>query len=300
MEIDDDYDEYQEHTNQNIHSRSIGSANYDHCDNTTKTARRLNNTPPIPKEKSNRSKLNFCVCFTIIPIVIASLCIPLYFYIWQEDGLDDARQMFPSIEKLLYQDHVKRITLRSLYEFHQTKSKIILVFVGTTGVGKTYTVNLVKKYFPDEEISNVNFVLQPHINSIDQLDSNICDFVIIDDLRIDNLEDVISYITKLPDKCIFIIPIFNIHDVDDNMKYTMNKNHYETIKYKFESKFPSIANIVLFNNINRRTLEEWLKDELKKRDISDEDDAIYSLLDGHDIEVYGFKGLVSKINVLGL
>ncbi|GJQ83717.1 hypothetical protein Trydic_g20596 [Trypoxylus dichotomus] len=91
-----------------------------------------------------------------------------------------------------------------------------------------------------------------------------------------------------------------LNDISIKPKQQMNIDHFKKIKLKFEEKFPMIANVILFNNLNRNTVEKWLRLQIKERGLSNEEEIISSLLEKYDVEVYGFKGLIPKINIFEL
>lgn len=284
MDVDDDEYDY------NLHAKPY----------TTYEARRLN-TKSIPlKRKCDKSKTNSST-YLLGSLIVVLLCyIIFHLNLFEESKLEPPQHIINDLENILHQDHVKDITSRSLNNLGKTNSKKILAFVGSTGVGKTYTVNLIKKYFSKDHVIDLSFALQNYHNIISKLSADGCYFIIIDNLKINDLESVTLLMNTLPDKCMLIVPIFNIHDIDDNLVYTTNFNHYKRIRDKFQGEFPKTADVVLFNNINRDIIEKWLKNQIRERGLTHKEEEIFSLLEDYDVEVHGFKGLLPKINVLAL
>ncbi|KRT80778.1 hypothetical protein AMK59_5520 [Oryctes borbonicus] len=294
MDADDDSDceeicEYNDHSKFDNVRRRL---------NEKKPGRRLNTScwtqHPHKKQRDN-SKLH-CTIYFLVPIIISLLCYVLWLHLFQKE--DEPTHIIPDLKNVLYQDHVVQITSRILNNLNKESSKEILVFVGTTGVGKTYLVNLIKKHFHKEFIIDVNIILQKHFNTANKLSQKGCYFIIIDNLKIENLEPVAVFVNMLPNQCILVIPVFNIQEISDDLTYTTNIDYFRRIKKKFDGQFSKIANVVLFNNMNRDKIEKWLRLQIEEKEFSNKEETISFLLEKHNVEDYGFKGLVPKINLL--
>lgn len=293
MEIDDaENDEYDCDEQNALHENNeiLSSVTHNH-----KSARRLNNGSKSLKEDNDKSKLSFFIIFFVATVIFAWICYKGYYFVPAHKRYEHIMKIYPSLNKILDQDHVLGVTLENLNKLYEHNSfKNILVYVGATGVGKTHIANLVKQYFPQEYTIDINFHLLNDEDSLD-ISLNDCYFIIIDNLKMNDLEAVLTYINKLPDKCMLVLPIFNIHDVNDKLEYVVNYDNFYSIRTGFNRKFSSNTDIVLFNNINHYTLEKWLTKQMDEEEFADNKQDILSVLNEHDVENYGFKGLMTKI-----
>ncbi|CAD1478029.1 unnamed protein product, partial [Heterotrigona itama] len=102
----------------------------------------------------------------------------------------------------------------------------VLCLIGGTGVGKSYTANIIIKHFPvKEEILIYDTLLHysTNRNILDSFDSY--QLIIMENLKLRNLDifsNMIDVLNKKKDKCITVIAIFNIEEVNNNLERTIN------------------------------------------------------------------------------
>lgn len=177
--------------------------------------------------------------------------------------------------------------------------KKILPFVGKTGVGKTYLMNILKRHYKNVvfEVNKMqlnNFIIKDELfNNFKKCESNL---LIVDNLHVNNVQSVINFITSLPyDYKILVIIIFNVDILDDNLYYKFDTDNVNLIIENF-NRSPLNCDIVTFNNVTYDDIKSWLIKELIKFDtpIHERDNIMNNVIDNHDIR-RGFKGLQSKL-----
>ncbi|KAK9882449.1 hypothetical protein WA026_021480 [Henosepilachna vigintioctopunctata] len=209
----------------------------------------------------------------------------------------------------------QNIAIRTLYQsvkklYEEGDTKILTCLVGPTGVGKTYSINILQK-FVNYKIIHVfhspdlpNLIKEHNTFSSHLLQDIVYSdhiIIILDDLKITDLEDVQSFIqiiSQLQDINMLLISIFNIQNIDDNFNTFMNYEHLAIIKDNLESLFQHFY-FAQFNELNEDVIKVWLRRELLSKNVSENnyDEIINKLLNSQDINSHGLKGISSKLMV---
>lgn len=200
-------------------------------------------------------------------------------------------------EALHHQDEALNVIMKNIDRMESWHEGIkVLPFIGTTGVGKTFTVNIIKKHFFSTLVHEVT-----NIHDQQKVISNLygccCNLIIVDNLKASDLEDFLGFIEKLPKSYdILIIPIFNIHDTNDGVTYQISEDDFKLIRETFDA-IDLYYDLVIYDALDQLTIEKWLRKQLydKKIDESKHDTLVQSILDRDNVKYKGFKGLNFKL-----
>lgn len=187
--------------------------------------------------------------------------------------------------------------ISSLYSKSEwPKKKKILVYTGGIGVGKTLTIDIIKRHFPKQGVLEIVHFDQ----KADKFYSNICcNLVVIDNLNVVHTKDVIELLKTLPDnRYTLVITVFNVQKTDSDLNYHFDYEAVDTIHREFTASslyFESCK----FNTLDESTALIWLKREFAKRGI---DESIQKnitdyVLANSNFTQTGFKRLGQKLSL---
>ncbi|KAF5272789.1 hypothetical protein FQA39_LY07816 [Lamprigera yunnana] len=188
------------------------------------------------------------------------------------------------------QDEAMPVISCSLDDMIHKRQVKLIALIGTTGVGKTHTANLLKKFFVPEHINDIiipNFALTNELKYFSQ------NLIIIDNLKLTNLKALKEFIDKLPkNHRVLVVAIFNMHDVS----FSNDVNDYSKI-----NECGIDFNIAIFREVLQETVEKWLEGKLNDMgiDVSRHSEIMKHILSDDHVKVYGFKGLDAKLSVIG-
>ncbi|CAH0545814.1 unnamed protein product [Brassicogethes aeneus] len=207
------------------------------------------------------------------------------------------------LETLVYNqaDSIRAIA-NSLEERPNWPNKLKVVgFIGTSGVGKTYIANIVKKYFHPRLVHELNGhnlgKMDKQKTIVDGINPSSCNLIVIDDLHKDDSDAVFAFIDSLPrDSFILVLCIYNIQYGDDNLDFYVDYKGIDVIRKKFEGS-KLCHDLVVLNELNidwgRKYLEKISSSKNVGKDVYDK--IIYGLLKNHKFDSYGLKGLYPKL-----
>ncbi|XP_017887873.1 uncharacterized protein LOC108629616 [Ceratina calcarata] len=183
--------------------------------------------PLVAKSKipaKQKSHMCYYSCLTLFALPIIAMILSLFVNL-NVHTICHRATLFSNASQNLQQaihgqdDSVSKIITHLDQDFFYLK---VLCLVGGTGVGKSYTAEIIMKHFPlREEIFTYDLLVDPLSDetSLSSLES--FHLIIMENLKLRNLDifvNVIEKLSKKKDKCITIIAIFNVAEVDDNLK----------------------------------------------------------------------------------
>lgn len=130
-----------------------------------------------------------------------------------------------------------------------------------------------------------------------KLNSYSCNLVIIEDLKVKDIENVILFIKGFPEsKFSLVIPVFNVQYTDDNLNHKINYDDYTLIEREFD-KTNLFHEVVLFQEINKSVAENWLYKQYNSKIENKEDNKLKNIIENHNFKYNGLKGLAAKIKL---
>ncbi|KAK5640001.1 hypothetical protein RI129_010812 [Pyrocoelia pectoralis] len=287
------------------------------CDNVPKVKRRLNITnPTISETQSYLEQIDPPVisAFGKLLLVLLSICA------FSMTGLMIYGERYITINRLSQFNHLQsdleanllgqreaiKLIVNSINVINsQHGVSKIMTFVGTTGVGKTFAANIIKRHFISDHVHEIRredlhkLVLDNVV--INKLDVCCCNLIILDNLKGEDLSNVVQFINSLPTEqySLIILPIFNVHHTDDGVTYKINKTEYQNIRLTIDNVGIDF-DLVIFFEPAQDVVQDWLYRKLKQQGTAEDryDFIIKDLLKDNQVKNRGFKGLEKKLSLI--
>ena len=249
-----------------------------------------------PKNASKCSKIKaLCVCFVTILLILSVIFVLLFSAPLHEDQNNKHSITFATavveLEKQIFgQDRA----IQDLTNYLQQNSPFlkVIALVGGTGVGKSYTVEIIGKKFRER---NSNF--------LNNLFSSRADLIIFDNLKEEHSSDVINFIEThretYGDRYNTILAVFNVEQMNDDSTRSIDLNKsINTIKNTFADANLNIK-IIPYESLSEDALEKCIINTAKNTRLTLSQDQI-ALIKRQLIENNtGCKGAYGKIQVIG-
>lgn len=239
------------------------------------------------KNASQYSKIKkaLCICFVIILIFVFLLFL-------HEDQDDKHSNTFTTAivelkKEIFGQDRAVQILIKYLQQ--DSPFLKIIALVGGTGVGKSYTVEIIRKNFYEK--SNNRFF------------SSRADLFILENLREEHLLDVIQFV-KMHQKTYdnrygTILAVFNVEQMNDNSTRSIDLNKSINIMKNTFADANLDIKIIPYESLSEDALEKCIKKNAKNIKLTLSQDQI-ALIKQQLIENNtGCKGAYGKIQVIG-
>ncbi|XP_012522920.1 uncharacterized protein LOC105828902 [Monomorium pharaonis] len=244
--------------------------------------------------------LEYCI-FSLLSIMLIAIAAIFLHENENHTHSSDFETVIIELKKHIYgQDNAIQLLTEALQL--DTPSFRVIALVGSTGVGKSYTVEIIKKYFPRpyairqyyppvENLKKINFLfLHPNL-------------IILENLKEDDATSVVNHIKEFEDtyknQLMTILVVFNIERIDND--FTRRVNMYESL-YAIETPFLNehISHVIIpYEFLSEEVLEKCITDAMKASNLMLTDhqffDVKYNLLQSKT----GCKGAYAKVQVFG-
>lgn len=262
----------------------------------------------ILHENINNKRNTFKIFLISIPVILCAYYLRLYISssfanfdtkILLGDIMNDLRQNVLHQDNALYKisNHLRCL------ELENCSHDKVLAFIGGTGVGKTFTSEIIKKYIPNTFTYSSNHVLfyksDQHNELTKSLAINNCSFIMFDNVQLSSVLTLSKFLKSLPEKCVLVVLIFNVQDTDDLEIFTVNwKQSIDIVQSFFQQNI--FIEPVKFNAVDESVIRRWLPIQLKKWgfDESKHNSIIEDILQSHNIRYFGFKGIQAKVKLM--
>ncbi|CAG9864149.1 unnamed protein product [Phyllotreta striolata] len=253
--------------------------------------------PVVRNDKTNR--LLFII-FTIMSIV--SFCIYINFVVFVNSDI----QVDNIKTDLINSVHGHRPLVDSITRVLETRQNWrdklkIIAFIGSQGVGKTYTANLIKMHFPSnlvhELYGNQLYQKTEKQRILDGIKNCCLNLIIVDDLKQTDSNNLYDFINSLPKNTfILFIAIYNIHYTHDDMNTIVKHEDIVKIRDSFDASGIIDYDLLVFEDFTELQIKDWLRKQLKSKNIAIRDEEMFleNILDAHNVQ-HGLKGLHSKL-----
>ncbi|KAK2587877.1 hypothetical protein KPH14_003974 [Odynerus spinipes] len=270
-------------------------------------------TSPVVKNE-NRSATSFfskLVFFMLIPILVFLIAASL-------NREEDVNKVLPSGVPKYACDHRPYFSNASIELQHKIygQDEIILplirfletykacarmaVLVGSTGVGKSYTIDIIRRNFPTG-----SKILQyiPPLNKVEinEISSYRCNLVIFENLKENDILDVIDLSTeilKLEKTCVTILAVFNVEKVSRELSRTIQLDgKVAEIKAAF-SKANINANIFGYKLLNEEALEKCIEQAIKDSYLDLSKNQVQEVKQSLLTSNSGCKGAYAKVQII--
>ncbi|EZA58934.1 hypothetical protein DMN91_010589 [Ooceraea biroi] len=258
-------------------------------------------TRSLVSRRSTKRKSKFSwncgLFFVALSLFISTVSIILQ----QEDNRhsSDFVDAVTELKKRIYgQD--RAVEILSEYLLLDEPSLKVIALVGGTGIGKSYTMEIIKEnfprryyitqFFPPIKDTDATFILYPQL-------------IILENLRESDLVDLMGFLKTLKkdvnDRCMTILTVFNFERMDDKAIRSINLN--ESLK-TLESFFVAgdiEAKVIPYHSLSEDVLEKCIADATRNSELvlsTKQVDLVKQYLFMHNA---GCKGAYAKVQVIG-
>ncbi|XP_067216341.1 uncharacterized protein [Linepithema humile] len=184
-------------------------------------------------QNATSSKTKCCSCSIFFKVFF--LLLPLLFIIfatilYHNDDHKHSSDYVNAIAELKKEIYGQDEAIETLIEYLEldTPSLKVLALVGGTGVGKTYTVQIIKENFPREYTVHQYY---PPIKNVKSINFSFLypDLIILENLKERDLKDVVDFLKRRSDvssdRYVTVIAVFNIEQIDVDFTRSIDWNH---------------------------------------------------------------------------
>lgn len=178
----------------------------------------------------------------------------------------------------------------------------VLCLIGGTGVGKSYTVDTIAKHFPFRKAIHTYDALLDYsmdINILNSLPSY--QLFIMENLKIKDLDvfsNILDALSQKRDKCITIIAIFNVEEINDNLerKIDLIQSRNKIQEILIRKKIDSL--IVPYQPLSEETLQTCIIEAATASDLTLTLDQINEIKKSLLQFGSGCKGAYAKVQII--
>lgn len=242
-----------------------------------------------------------CVCIFTIFIGILALFLNLDSFI-----ICDHTTLFSNASLELQQKvYGQRNAISNIISFLSTDTFYVkvLCLVGGTGVGKSYTAGIIAKNFPNK---NGIFVYDPvlkdaiDMNALNSSRSNM--LLIMENLKmkdIDFFSDTMSLLSKNKNKCITVLAVFNVKNINNYLeRETSSVQNENAISKAFDNTNIKFL-IVPYKPLDDQVLEMCITEAARNSNMTLAQNQIHVIKQSLLFSNSGCKGAYSKVQVIG-
>lgn len=248
-----------------------------------------------PKLTNRWSKSLFFILVVLSAVIISSLVTEFY-----EQPFNFANASLELARKIYGQDEA----IVQLSEYFQLSSGDfdVVTLVGGTGVGKTYTGNIIKDHFPHRH--NIYEYIPPLSNAIQaysMLSALHSNLVVLENLRTQDLKDLVNFVEYFHNQKdrprVIILAMINPQTVDDNLHKSIDLD--QSIR-SIEAAFSNVnipIKAIAFRDLEPRVLEACIKEEARNLNIQLTDHQIEEVKKSITRFQSGCKGAYAKVRL---
>lgn len=171
----------------------------------------------------------------------------------------------------------------------------VICLIGGTGVGKSYTMEIIRKNFPvKKRIIEHNLALGSDIDTRALKSSDSYDLLIVENLRMRDLEvfnGILDALKENEDKCITVFMVFNVENVDLIESRTAITG--STAKRNID------ISVIPFEPLGEQALEMCIREVARQSDLRLTQSQISEIKERLLLSDSGCKGAYAKVQVIG-
>ncbi|XP_076649803.1 uncharacterized protein LOC143357297 [Halictus rubicundus] len=294
-------------THQPPESKPVDAAKEKNTDSYEGVKRKLRPLIATISKSPVKKKRNMCcrglVCLCIIPVVVAIIALflnPVTYMVCNRTTLFESG-IVELKEKLHGQENaVKNIVYALQNDIDQFK---IVCLIGGTGVGKSYTTEIIVNNFPRKEkvsLHDATIGLEFGKNVINSVGSS--ELMIVENLKMNNLHgflQLFNELKKINNKCITIFAIFNVENVNEQLIRNVDlTKSVDEINQASADKLMDIS-IISYEPLNASALKMCIKDAAAYSNLQLSEDQVNEALQILLSSGTGCKGAYAKVQVVG-
>jgi len=241
-------------------------------------------------------------CNFVLFFIVFSFLIGMVSIILQQGNNRHSSDFVDAIVELNKRIYGQQEAVEALSEYllmDQPAMKVIAL-VGGTGVGKSYTVEIIKENFPRKYYvsqlfppitsTNAVFILHPQL-------------IIVENLREQDLSSLLSFLKTLQknarNKYITILTVFNVERMDENATRSIKLDASQQKLKNFFALGNIDAEVIAYHPLSEDTLDKCITDATERSGLilsNKQIDLVKQYLFTHNA---GCKGAYAKVQVIG-
>lgn len=179
----------------------------------------------------------------------------------------------------------------------------ILCLIGGTGVGKSYTAQIITQHFPLQKDIFIYDGQLDHVTDMNTLNSfDSYQLLVVENLKIKDLDtfsNIISRLNKRKDKCITVIGIFNVEEVNDNLERKIDLIQSASTIHKALANKEIDNLIVPYQPLNSETIKICITEAAAASNLILTLDQINEIAENLLLFGNGCKRAYSKVQIVG-
>ncbi|XP_031840443.2 uncharacterized protein LOC116430436 [Nomia melanderi] len=261
-----------------------------------------------PKAKDPvKKKMNSCccnlICLCALPIVVAIIALflnPITYTVCNRAILFSTATL--ELQEKLYgqENTIKNIASALQNDIEHLK---VICLIGGTGIGKSYTAEIIIKNFPLEKKVYVHDVTLGHDLNEKILNSfRSYELLIIENLKMKDFDIFLSILDTLKganDKCITVFAIFNVENINEQLTRDIDLlKSSAQISQVSADKMIDIS-VIPYAPMNEEALKMCIRDEAAYSNLKLSESQINEVLQSLLLSGSGCKGAYAKVQVIG-
>ncbi|RZC32949.1 hypothetical protein BDFB_001869 [Asbolus verrucosus] len=253
------------------------------------------------KQKSSGVVSSGSCIFTFILFIVTLLIYDVILV--AQDTVDVQAVKTDLLNNVYNQTEAVSIIIDSLNRLYNNEQHVQIVnFIGSTGVGKTFIANVLKRHFHPSvyELNGFFDNIQKNVlHKIKRASSSYPNLIVIDDLTVTDIDKLLNFLKEIPQEVMaLVVCIFNIQETDNDLHHSISYAHSDKIIKKF-NKAEILHKVAKFHEFDRNQASDWVIKQLILRGVDPQlhSDIVESVLLDQNVRYHGLKGLSSKINL---
>ncbi|XP_017794157.1 PREDICTED: uncharacterized protein LOC108575776 [Habropoda laboriosa] len=299
-------------------SRNSGKANTEiKRTDTTKEKEKNENTykdlkkrfrPLIVKKKNpTNKKMNvyYCSCLTVCIIPAIVVMFALFFNLDQTERICNCETLLSNASLELQQKihGQEKAISRIIRYFDENYSHLkVLCIIGGTGVGKSYTAKIITKHFPlKNDIFIYDAVLDRSVDLAAQSSLGLQQLLVVENLKLKHLNifsDIIDVLRKTKDKCVTVVAIFNVEEVNSSLERKVDLVQSENAILQAMADKKIDLSIVPYEPLNEEALEICITEAALTSGLTLTSDQVNEIKQSLILSGSGCKKAYAKVQVI--
>ncbi|XP_044270760.1 uncharacterized protein LOC123015213 [Tribolium madens] len=251
--------------------------------------------PPETEDKTPLGSSTHTGYISTFILLISTLII--YDVVMVTNGTVDFEALKADLRNSVYnQSDSVRVITESLDKIQKNDQSVdVIIFMGSTGVGKTFTANILKKHF-----NPFTYELRTPLHNeqiFSTIKRNRHNLLIIDDLTLDDTDNLVLFIKNIPqDVGALVVCIFNIQETDNLLNHRINHDYIDKIVDKMNLAKISYT-VAKFHEFTEDQVKGWVIKQLEMKGVDKQfhSKIVQTVVGNQNVRYNGLKGLNSKI-----
>ena len=264
--------------------------------------------PLVPNTKvAGKRRRSMCccnlMCLCMVPIVVGLISLLINPVTYQ---ICDRAALFSNAtaelqEKIYGQGNAMASLAYNLN--HDRYHLKVICLIGGTGVGKSYTMEIIRKNFPvKKRIIEYNLALDYDIDTKALKSFDSYDLLIVENLKMRDLEvfnSILDALKENEDKCVTAFMIFNVENVNDYLSRDVDLIESKTAITGSTAKRNIDISVIPFEPLSEQALEMCIMEVARHSDLQLSQSQISEIKESLLVSDSGCKGAYAKVQVIG-